>query len=240
MALRYGILMIYGISPIKRQNIGEQVFAQLKSQLLEGVWKPGDKLPGENDLAAAMGVSRVSIRGAIQRLTALGLIETRTGEGSFVREITPGTAMNAIIPALYLGENSLEEVLEYRRIFEGPMAGLACEKASSKDIAALEEIYIRMKLAQNDPDEFSRADFDFHRELGRITRNTLIIETFRIMEDLLRDAMEKIVNYRGNTQGIYYHGKLLEALRERNATAARVIMTEHIDDTCASISRNKS
>ena len=231
--------MISGINPIKRQNVGEQVFAQLKRQLLDGVWKPGDRLPGENDLAAAMGVSRVSIRGAIHRLTALGLIETRTGEGSFVREITPGTAMSGIIPALYLGENSLGEVLEYRRIIEGPMAGLACEKASDEDIVGLEEIYRRMELTRDDPAEFSRADFDFHRELGSITKNTLITETYRILEDLLRVAMEEIVSYRGNTQGLYYHGRLLSALRERNVEAAIAIMTEHIDDTYASINTNK-
>ena len=223
------------IHPVKRLSISEQVFLQLKDQLIKGLWKPGDKLPSENELAAAMGVSRVTVRNAIQKLTALGLVETRFGEGSFVREITPGHSMNSMIPMAYLGENSLQEVLEFRKVIEGSMAELACEKADAGDIAALSGIFERMNREKHNKAEFSRADFDFHRELVRITRNSLIIETYRILEDLLKAAMEQIVDYRGNTQGLYYHGRLLEAMREGRPAECRQLMTEHVNETYDSV-----
>ena len=58
------------------------MFDQLREQILSGGWKPGDKLPSENELAAQFGVSRVTVRNALQRLSGLGLLETRFGEGS--------------------------------------------------------------------------------------------------------------------------------------------------------------
>ena len=126
------------IQPINRQFVSEQVYEQLKHQLLTGEWKPGDKIPSENELAAAFGVSRVTVRHALQKLTALGLIETRVGEGAFVKEIKPGIYMNNMYPLVYLGKDSVVEVMEFRTIIEVGAAGMAAERITDKDIEKLE------------------------------------------------------------------------------------------------------
>jgi len=82
------------IRKIKRQSVSDQVFEQLKEQLLMNEWRRGEKLPSENELATSFDVSRVTVRHALQKLTALGLIETKLGEGSFVRDVAPGISMN--------------------------------------------------------------------------------------------------------------------------------------------------
>lgn len=73
------------IKPINKVNVSEQVFSQLKKAIVEGVWKPGDKIPSENELASSFGVSRMTVRQSLQKLIALGLIETKLGDGSYVR-----------------------------------------------------------------------------------------------------------------------------------------------------------
>lgn len=112
------------IRPIERTNVGEQVFDQLKQLLIEGTWTPGQRLPSENELANMLHVSRVTVRQALQKLSALDLIETRLGEGSFVKKIDVGSNMNALIPVMYMGEQSLQQVLNSDRSLMWSAPGL--------------------------------------------------------------------------------------------------------------------
>ena len=71
---------------IKKVSASEQVCEAIQDQISAGVWKVGDKLPSESDLAAKFGVNRLTVRMALQKLNALGIVETRTGSGTFVIE----------------------------------------------------------------------------------------------------------------------------------------------------------
>ena len=79
-----------GIVPIKKVNVGQMVFDQMQELLIRGEWKPGDRLPSENELAEMFNVSRITIRQALQKLSVLGLVETRFGEGSVVKTFDVG------------------------------------------------------------------------------------------------------------------------------------------------------
>ena len=67
-------------------RVSDIVFDQLKEMIVTQEWAPGDKIPSENEIAQMMSVSRVSVRSALQRLASIGIIESRQGEGTFVRE----------------------------------------------------------------------------------------------------------------------------------------------------------
>ncbi|MDF2988774.1 MAG: GntR domain protein [Eubacterium sp.] len=218
------------IKKVTRQSIGEQVFEQMKEQIFNNEWKRGEKIPSENDLAVSFGVSRITVRQGLQKLTALGLIETRLGEGSFIREATPGINMNPLIPMAYLNENSLMEILEYRKVLEGNVAELATEKASADEVEKLEEAYKLMEQVKDDLEMFSKADLNFHLLLANMTQNSLIIQTFHIFNDVLNRAFSQIVSKRGNSAGIYYHKLLLEAVKSRNSGEAKKIMQEHMEE----------
>jgi GntR family transcriptional regulator, transcriptional repressor for pyruvate dehydrogenase complex len=226
-----------GIKPIKKANISEQVFEQLKQQLVAGEWKQGEKIPSENELATAFGVSRVTVRQALQKLTVLGLIETRLGEGSFVKEIKPGVYMNTLIPMAYLGEQSLLEVLEFRQAVEVKTAELAAKRATPKEIEELEKIFERMTKYKDNPKKFSEADLDFHLKIAEMTGNSLIMETHNIIKDILSVAMQHVVEKLGNTRGLHYHKILLEAIKEHDSKRSRDIMAQHLDDTYEIISQ---
>ncbi|MDR3120527.1 MAG: FadR family transcriptional regulator [Clostridiales bacterium] len=220
-----------GISAIQKTNVSEQVYEQLREQLLAGEWRPDDKLPSENELAALFGVSRVTVRQALQRMAAQGLLETRLGEGTFVRRYTPGLFMANVIPAAFLTGSPLADVLEFRRMIEAPTAELAIQKATDGDILALGEIYERMSAARLSDKAFFRADFEFHLQFALMTRNSLLAETYRVLQDIFLYGMKEVVRARGHSQGLYYHGLLLEAARGRDAVRCGKIMAEHIENT---------
>lgn len=228
------------ILPVKKTNMSEAVFERLKKQLLSGEWKPGDKLPSEHELAEALGVSRITVRHAMQRLVTLGLIETKSGEGSFVKEVTPGIYMNGIIPLSYLGENSTLEVLEFRYVIESESAGLATERATKEDIKELKEIVKEMKVSKEDIQQFAEADLRFHFKIAQITHNSLIVKTYEILNEVLENAMNDIVKELGSEIGIYYHTRLIEAIANHNNEQAKNIMREHVNKTIETYKKQKN
>lgn len=218
------------IRPIQRPSVGEQVCNQLKEYLLDGRWRPGEKIPSENDLAQSFGVSRVTIREALLRLTSLGLLESKFGGGTYVCEITPGLNMNAIVPVAYLDSKSILDVIEYRQVVEVKTAGLAAKRASAQDLVELEDILFRMEKWKNDPKKFAEEDLNFHLELAKITKNSLLIETMNVIRSILSQAMFYAIQQRGHVQGLSYHRLLIDAIASHNEKKTMSIMKEHIDD----------
>ncbi len=217
--------------PIKKESISEQVFNQMKQQILDREWLPGDKLPSEAELGAAFGVSRVTIRQALQKLAVMGLIETRFGEGSFVKEVNVGQQVKAaMIPSVYLQTN-VDEVLEFRAVIEIETAGLAAKRASAADIARLKELLERQLDEENRTlAGFAEDDMEFHMTIARSTGNALIIATYEVLWDVLNIAMFQTV--RGIVYGgaIPYHQKIIEAIEARDEQGAILAMRAHMDN----------
>ena len=98
---------------INRVNIAEQAFSQLKDQILSGTWQEGEKLPSEQELTEALGVSRSTIRQAIRSLADYGMVETRNGSGTYVKRQISGNYMLNIVPLSDLQTEDIVEILEF-------------------------------------------------------------------------------------------------------------------------------
>jgi GntR family transcriptional repressor for pyruvate dehydrogenase complex len=100
------------LTRVQRAGVKNQAFAQLRDRIRERTWPPGAKIPSENALAVALGVSRVSIREALQMLGSLGLLETRQGGGTYVREYSGEIFLNPLLPMLALDTLDILHVLQ--------------------------------------------------------------------------------------------------------------------------------
>lgn len=218
------------VSPVKRISVSEQIFEQLKEKITSGELQPGEKLPSENELCKLYGVSRTTIRQALANLSSLELIETKFGEGSFVKQTNIGDVMTALLQTPRLSKESILEVIEFRQIIEPPVAKLACKKASDRDIKLLRTLYQNMVDHQDDLAAFTQYDREFHLAIAKISGNTHIIRIFDIISDVLYSAFDDIVAKRGNTAGLKYHGMLLNTFEIRDDYAVYRIMQEHMDD----------
>ncbi|MGE4284252.1 MAG: FadR/GntR family transcriptional regulator [Clostridia bacterium] len=229
-----------GIKPIKRTNISSKVSEQLRDQIIIGEWKAGTKIPSENDLAQQLDVSRITVRQALQKLTTLGLLETRPGEGSYVIEPSLGIYMNSMIPLAFLSDAATMEVLEFRQIIEVETAGLAAQKATEEDIGKLENILDKMYEYKDKPDKFAIEDLNFHLALAESTRNSLLIQLNHIIKDILSVSMKDIVKTLGYDIGLYYHKKIIEAVKEKDKVRAKQIMEEHVLKTLEKMLEKKN
>ena len=146
----------------------------LGEHIREGRLRPGDQLPTEAALMAAHGVSRTVVREALSRLQASGLVSTRHGVGTFVEDLSPVAGEAAgfrIAPDQVATLRDVVALLELRIGVETEAAGLAAQRRSDADLAAMRQALDAMAVALEAGDDAVAADFQFHLEVTRATQN---------------------------------------------------------------------
>lgn len=157
-------------------RLSDAVAIELEKRILEGSLKPGDRLPSERDLATEMGVSRPSLREAVHKLAAKGLVQTRHGGGTVVTDrleapfVSPWQEMLKGHPLLQ------SDLLEFRHMLEGEAARLASERASDADIERIGAAFAALDAAYEKSDMAACADADvaFHQAIADASHNVLM------------------------------------------------------------------
>jgi GntR family transcriptional repressor for pyruvate dehydrogenase complex len=217
------------IRKIKAESLRSQVYSTLKEKIMKGDWQEGEKLPSEHEFCTVFGVSRVTIRAALQQLEILGLVETKHGGGTFVKKFSISRNVDTLHPLIQLQENQdMITVMEYRKIVEKGTIGLAKEKITDKDIAFLEKTYDTMADESCSIDDFIQADYAFHSQLAQISQNSMIIKVYELINEILFTAMRDIVHLAGRT-GPAYHRKIIDALKNGTKEECEALMEAHIE-----------
>ena len=227
------------LTRVRHVGVKTQVFAQLRDRILDGTWPPGGKIPSENALAEALGVSRVSIREALHMLASLGLLESKQGGGTYVREYTGEVFLNPLLPYLALAKLDILHVLEYRKIAEKGNVSLAVKRAGSAEIEELEQALRTMEETKHDARAFAEADLSFHFLVAKATGNPVVMKVNAIIADILKISMYGIVESLGPKDGLYYHRKILDAIIARDVPLAESLMEEHIERTIRRLKRKR-
>lgn len=219
-----------GIVQIKKTNVGEQVYIQMKNQILNKAWRPGEKIPSENQLIEMFGVSRGTIRQAVQRLSGEGLVSTRHGEGSFVQTTGLDSYFQTTIPLFTIGEEEMSKIFEFRGMFESGVCETAALKATEQQIQKLERNYAQMQQEVSTISRYVYTDLEFHKLICDCTENTLAIQIFNSYEELLGPSILHMTQAIGVGNGVKYHGLILDAIRKHDPPLARALMQEHLAD----------
>ena len=227
------------LTRVRRAGVKDQVFEQLRDRILERTWVPGAKIPSENSLGVALGVSRVSIREALHMLASLGLLETRHGGGTYVREYTGDVFLNPLLPMLALDTPDILHVLEYRKIVEKGIVSLVVKRAGNAEIEDLEHALLAMKEHRNDARAFAQADLSFHLALAKATGNPVVIKVNAVITDILKVSMYGIVGSLGTRDGLYYHRRILDAIKAQDGPLAESLMEVHVERTIQRLKRKR-
>ena len=211
---------------IKKQNIGDMVFEQLRSAIASGEWQCGDKLPSESELCNTLGVSRVSVRSALQKLSGLGLVESRRGEGTFVCNSNGSQCMNSIIPIIALNGKDRKSMAEFRFIVETESAALAAMRATSEQIAQMRSA--TRKMAESSGHKAAEMDLAFHKLIAEATHNPIIIKVFEILNDYYLSLFVTNISVMGS-KGSKQHQLLTDAIASHDSVLARDIMKTHLE-----------
>lgn len=220
------------LKPVKNILISEQVFAQLRDMIFRGELAPGEKLMSERDMTAAFGVSRSTVRTAIQKLVDQGLVQNRRGSGTFVRAGTGGLQHEPLIKVIGGEDFDLLDFLEVRQVLECHSARLAASRATDEDIRMLAKNILTVDQTTS-VQVTMEADVGFHMNLAFATHNRVHAHLMRSFYDVLRHGMSRIFSsvdpQEAIRQVLRQHSKVYEAVRRHDPDAAREAMDGHIN-----------
>lgn len=229
------------MATIVREGIHGQVVRQLGMRVLRGDVRPGETFPREEALSNELGVSRTVVREAIKVLQAKGLVASKPKTGTHVRQQQEWNLLDAqVLEWRYeakVDEHLLHDLTEVRRIIEPPAAALAAVRASPEHIESMERWFALMEKDLEDDEDFINADMGFHMAILAASRNSILQQMNRAINLVLRISRTITVAVPGSSEAsMPFHWAILEAIRDRDATASQVRMEELLEHTAHDIS----
>jgi GntR family transcriptional repressor for pyruvate dehydrogenase complex len=216
---------------IQKTKVYEEISAQLQRLILDGAFRPGDKLPPERELAEQFGVSRSAVREAIRSLELKGFVEPRPGEGTLVRTPSFDSLLNPLASLLGQKRELVVELLDVRMMLEPPLAARAARNASPEDIASLEAILERQKERVARHEVAIEEDSEFHYTIARAAKNSVILKVLDMMMDVLRESREQSLQVEGRREkSLAGHRRIFNAIKRRDPEAAEVAMLQHLQE----------
>jgi GntR family transcriptional regulator, transcriptional repressor for pyruvate dehydrogenase complex len=224
---------------VEKRRAWQEVVNQIETQILEGHLQPGDRLPGERQLAEQLGVSRGSVREALRVLEALEFIQARTGTGegsgsTVVREPTAGGAMTGLL-RLHIGLShfTMSDVIETRAAVEVWAVRMAARRAGPVHLEKLAEILRRMESPSLSRRDFNELDTEFHVGLAETSGNRLATYLMRAIRDAVRfemlAAFDRFADWRKVADALRReHAAILHAISIRDEEAAARTLENHI------------
>ncbi len=213
-------------TPVRTRRTFEEAVQQIGDAIRAGYFAEGERLPSERTLAAAMQISRKTLREAIRVLADAGVVEVRSG-GMVVRSET--VPIGAVEERSQLRVGQVAQVLEARRLFEPRVAQLAALYATDDDFAALERTIELQRRIGADRERLAALDTRFHLILAHATRNYMVVAQMRL---LLRDVeIARDMALRGPFEAdaiVDTHSETLAAIESGDGGRIERAMDEHL------------
>ncbi|MGI6669853.1 MAG: FadR/GntR family transcriptional regulator [Acetivibrionales bacterium] len=219
-------------SKIKFKNKCDMVMEKVLDFIVEGHYKYGDRLPPENEFAEKFGVSRVTIRESFKKLSIIGVVDIRQGEGTFVKKVTPSSLIELVLPLMMLDMNEFEELYEGRICIETAMARLAARKRTQEDVDRLSALIPLMEecLINEDILRYNELDAQFHTMIAEMSKNKILMNMHSMLKKV-RDRCIRISN--SNIESIEYsinsHKQILEAIVWKDEVNIASLMNLHLN-----------
>lgn len=217
------------IGPVARSSVVDAVSDRLRNEILAGRIAAGSRLPSERELSLALGVNRLTLRAALARLEAMGLVSTRHGSGTEVvswRERAGLEALTMVMNSLDREEPAwvdlLTSLLEVRRVLVSEGVALAAERHTEEDLVAIKQLAAEQVNNLADPLAFARGDLAIQRAIVRAARNVgfeLILNSFARFPEEQPELLAELYDRR--EESLPFYDVLAELVRAGDGEAAR-------------------
>ena len=209
----------------------EQVAEQIQRLIASGALKPGDRLPPERELAAKFGVGRSSLRDAIRTLEVMGIVESRHGSGTVVRELSTDSLVVPLASVLAHKRELVAELLDVRRMIEPALAARAAANATEEEISRLEDILRRQAEKVRRGERSIEEDSEFHYAIALAARNGVVLRVLDVLMDLLRESRARSLQVKGRPdRSCAGHRRILRAIKRRDGAAAEAAVRKHLKE----------
>ena len=220
------------LEPVNRPSIQEVIVERLCSYISAHDLKPGARLPAETEIATTLNVSRSSVREAISGMVAYGLLERRTGDGTYITSRVSNMVIRPLALRFALDPRTISDVIEFRKAVEAECAYLAAERASPADRAMIDVCLQRIVDAGDDAEGATKADFAFHMEIARVAGNPILFDVLNYLGDLVYELHLATTKVHGviTPAAHAYHTAIADAITKGKPAKARELMYAHLQN----------
>lgn len=214
---------------IKPPRGARSITAKIRRAIESGSYVNGDQLPSERDLSETYSSSRSTIRKALDNLEEAGLVARKVGSGTFVSysgtsDMNVDNMIDMISPL---------QLIEARIGFERQMTRLAVVHATGRDLDNMQDILVQLESTEDNKDEFTRLDSEFHLLLAKASGNPLIHQLYNQINEVRThsqwQAARELVLMPSKIQKYNaLHGEILQGLRSRDVGAAIEALNRHM------------
>lgn len=221
---------------IKPKKIYEEVAETIYELIKKGQLKPGEKLDSVQQLAENFQVGRSAIREALTSLRAMGLVEMRQGEGTFVKKFETSQIYFPVSSAILMNQKDIANLLEVRKIIELGTAGAAAIKRTKENLVKMEKALEEMEASKGDEELGEDADLQFHLSIAEASQNTLLMSLMDQVSGMMGETMKetrKVWLYSKQTtmeKLAYEHYAIYKAIKNQHEDQARNLMKLHLEN----------
>ena len=222
--------------PIETEKIYLKAVEQIVQLIREGRFKPGDKLPPERTVAEQMGISRPTVREAVAALEVIGVLEIKTGQGTFVTS-ADFEGLRSKAYSTFLDERSPYEIMEVRKAIESYAATLAANRGTPEKIAEIGQAMQAISDTATENQEWNEvADRQFHEALGKASGNGVLADVCNILLDMCQQKVLARLKELGRhvpgslEKNVEEHSQIYEAIRARDPKAAQNVVWQHFEN----------
>lgn len=223
------------LTPVQRVRSFDDAVTQIRDAILKGTIAPGDRLPSERELCDLLGVSRTTVREAMRSLETAGLVDIRLGArgGAFAKAPDPATLGTALSTLLLFRQASMDEINEFRVVFEPSNARFAASRADDHDLAALSSLGVRAKAQSTKGDswpEIRKLDLEMHQLVTGAAHNQVCTAIMSGIHETLKRNLTELAPMTSYTASVRKDIIQMVALIEaRDAEGAETHMRRHLE-----------
>lgn len=225
------ITPVQRMQPANNSTVVENVLHQIRNAISSGRFRSGDRLPSEFELMEELNVSRNSLREAMKILSAIGIVEIRRGDGTYIcKEIKP-SFIDSVAYSVLLESSSAEELIEFRQTLDEDVLHLAVRKATGEDICRLQEYInqMRVKFSNGEIGAAAKLDYQFHQYLAKCTRNQFLERMVLGVYDLFERSIEKNIR----TEELFasadqHHQEMVDCIEKRDESKVEEVIARSL------------
>jgi DNA-binding FadR family transcriptional regulator len=221
-----------------RRSLSKEVVEIVSRKIISGEFPKHTYLPPERELCRTVGVSRTVVREAIKSLESCGLLQVERGKGVLVIDGQEQHLSLSIKRLVEQRGHMVQHLMEFRHIMEVAVAGLAADRRTPANLAAMKRWLEIMREKPGEPAGYVDADVEFHNEIARATQNPTLMVLLEPISDLLRDSrIASFSGIRGVRLRTEQHEEILRMIEHQNAEGARLAMARHLNDTVSDLTQ---
>ena len=221
---------------IRKTNLSDIVIQKIKVSIRKGELKPGDRIPSHDELCERWGISRTTIREALNKLESEGILTKYQGRGTYINEITAERMIPTAELSTLLDRSGIIQLLEARELVEPLIVGLSAERKTEAELKALEKLLQELEQAvqKNDHTHYSQADHEFHLYISKMSKNSFLEVMMRNISEALAIqqlevfSLKKDDQIRIGAESQRYHKRIYAAIKEGDTEKAKRNMVLHL------------